>query len=272
MKNPISLLLIFIFLISNACKESSENANTDIEDQSEEAEQTARATITLPRFPSPAAIVEQTIGLSTVTINYSRPNVVASNGVDRTGEIWGKQVPYDFDFRPAMGGGNSRPWRAGANENTTIEISHDAEIEGKPLKAGIYGLHLAIHQDGGATLIFSDTSDAWGSFSYQESEDALRVEVQTAEIPLAKRLIYTFTDVSKTSGTVALDWEMKRIPFTIEFDTHNMVLGQFRDALADTTGISWVDSDRRAGCDPAGHDLHYPYRGQGVEGGRGLAS
>jgi len=69
MKNPISLLLIFIFLISNACKESSENVDTDTEDQSEEAGQTARATITLPRFPSPAAVVEQTIGLSTVTIN-----------------------------------------------------------------------------------------------------------------------------------------------------------------------------------------------------------
>lgn len=246
MKNPISLLLIFIFLISNACKESSENADKDTEDRSEEVEQSARATITLPRFPSPAAIVEQTIGLSTVTINYSRPNVVASNGVDRTGKIWGKQVPYDFDFRPAMGGGNPRPWRAGANENTTIEISHDAEIEGKPLKAGIYGLHVAIHQNSGATVIFSNTSNAWGSFSYEESEDALRVEVQTAEIPLAKRLIYTFTDVNKTSGTVTLDWEMKRIPFTVEFDTHNMVLGQFRDALADTTGISWVDYNRAA--------------------------
>jgi len=108
MKNPISLLLIFIFLISNACKESSENADTDTEDQSEEVEQTARATITLPRFPSPAAVVEQTIGLSTVTIRYSRPNVVASNGVDRTGKIWGKQVPYDFDFRPAMGGAGTQ--------------------------------------------------------------------------------------------------------------------------------------------------------------------
>ncbi len=246
MKNPISLLLIFIFLISNACKESSENVDKDTEDRSEQVEQSARATIVLPRFPSPAAVVEQTIGLSTVTINYSRPNVIASNGIDRTGKIWGKQVPFDFDFRPAMGGGNPRPWRAGANENTTIEISHDAEIEGEPIKAGIYGLHVAIHQDGGATLIFSNTSDAWGSFSYEESEDALRVDVHTAEIPLTKRLIYTFSDVSKTSGTVALDWEMKRIPFTIKFDTHNMVLGQFRDALADTTGISWVDYNRAA--------------------------
>lgn len=237
--------ILFLFSISIACKENSENADTNTEAQSEEIEQT-RPTVTLPRFPSPAATVEQTIGISTVTIKYSRPNVIASNGVDRTGKIWGKQVPYDFDFRPAMGGGNPRPWRAGANENTTIEISHDAEIEGKPLKAGIYGLHVAIHQNSGATVIFSNTSDAWGSFSYEESEDALRVEVQTAEIPLAKRLIYTFTDVNKTSGTVTLDWEMKRIPFTIEFDTHNMVLGQFRDALADTTGISWVDYNRAA--------------------------
>ena len=246
MKNPISLLLIFIFLISNACKESSENADTNTEAQSEETDKTSRPVVTLPRFPSPAATVEQTIGISTVTIKYSRPNVIASNRIDRTGKIWGKLVPYDFNSRTIMSKGEPVPWRAGANENTTIEISHDAKIEGEPLKAGIYGLHMAIHQDGGVTLIFSNTSDAWGSFSYEESEDALRVQVQAAEIPLTKRLIYNFTDVSKTSGTITLDWEMKRIPFTIEFDTHNMVLGQFRDALADTTGISWVDYNRAA--------------------------
>jgi len=238
--------ILFLISISFGCKESSENADSNTEALSEETERSDRANITLPRFPSPAAVVEQTIGLSTVTINYSRPNVIASNGIDRTGKIWGKLVPYDFNSRTIMSKGEPVPWRAGANENTTIEISHDAKIEGEPLKAGIYGLHMAIHRDGGATIIFSNTSDAWGSFSYEESEDALRVQVQTAEIPLTRRLIYTFTDVSKSSGTVTLDWEMKRISFTIAFDTHNMVLGQFRDALADTTGITWVDYNRAA--------------------------
>jgi len=97
--------ILFLLSISFGCKESSENADSNTEAQNEETEQTARATITLPRFPSPAATVEQTIGLSTVTIKYSRPNVIASNGVNRTGKIWGKQVPYDFDFKPSMGGG-----------------------------------------------------------------------------------------------------------------------------------------------------------------------
>jgi len=235
--------ILFLLSISFACKENTENTDT-VEAQSEETAE--RPTIILPRFPSPAATVEQTIGISTVTIKYSRPNVIATNGVNRTGKIWGKQVPYDFDFRPAMGGGNPRPWRAGANENTTIELSHDAEIEGEPIKVGIYGLHIAIHQDGGATIIFSNTFDAWGSFSYEESADALRVEVQTAEIPLTKRLIYTFTDVTKTTAKIALDWEMKRIPFTIEFDTHNMMLSQFHKAVADTAGIAWVDYNRAA--------------------------
>ena len=84
--------------------------------------------ITTPRTPSPAASVTQTIGISTVAVNYSRPSVKGR-------EIWGKLVPYGWNVQ-GFGAGNSAPWRAGANENSTIRFSHDAMVEGKSVPAG----------------------------------------------------------------------------------------------------------------------------------------
>jgi len=243
MKYQLAVWIVFSLLVS-ACTDKSQGIEDNTE--AEPAAQAEKRTVETPRFPSPSASVQQTIGRSTVMIKYSRPSVISSNGVDRTGNIWGKLVPYDFNFRPSMGGGKPRPWRAGANENTTITFSDDAKVEGKSILAGTYGLHMAIHENGGATVIFSNTSDAWGSFSYEESEDALRVEADTEQIPLRQRLIYTINMVDGTSSTVALDWEKKRIAFQIEFDTHGMVIDDFRELLQDTTGITWRDYNRAA--------------------------
>ena len=226
---------LFFVLLLFGCSKTGDHAPT------EEVKKVSRPSVAVPNFPSPAALVQQTVGRATVSISYSRPSVISAEGIDRTGKIWGGLVPYDFDFRPAMGGGKPRPWRAGANENTIITFSHDALIAGKPIEAGTYGLHMAIHERGGATVIFSKKSDAWGSFAYEQQDDALRVEVATETIQATHRLIYSFIAVDKTSTTVALDWEMKRIPFTITFDTHTMVLSDYRNALADTVGISWND-------------------------------
>src|SRR5450432_1643093 len=108
---------------------------------------TAYTQVTLPRTPSPAATVSQTVGISTVTINYSRPSVKGR-------EIWGKLVPYGWNVQ-GFGAGNSAPWRAGANENTTIKFSHDAKVEGQLVPAGTYGLFFVINQDNAGELILS---------------------------------------------------------------------------------------------------------------------
>jgi tetratricopeptide (TPR) repeat protein len=232
-------LLVISMLISGCSSDSTDNQAT-----TEEPE--ARKTVDLPRFPSPAANVQQAVGRSTVTLNYSRPTVISPDGVNRTNKIWGKQVPYEMNFRPAMGGGEPRPWRAGANENTTIEFSHDATIEGQSIQAGKYGIHMLIQENGKVTIIFSNVSDAWGSFSYEESNDALRVEVQSEAISNTERLIYSFQEVSETSTKITLDWEKKRIPFTVGFDTHGMVMRDLKAYLSDTTGLTWRDYNRAA--------------------------
>jgi len=115
----------------------------------------------LPRV-SPKAEVIQNIGLSEIRIEYSRPGVKGR-------EVWGKLVPYN--------NGIPFPWRAGANENTTIQLSDDAKINGQSIKAGVYGFHI-IPSDSEWILIFNKQSKSWGSFFYDLSFDALRIEVK----------------------------------------------------------------------------------------------
>ncbi len=194
-------------------------------------------TVNTPRPVSPAAELSQTIGLSTITVNYSRPKLTLQ-GVDRTGTIWGQLVPYGFS-KTNFGGQGDIPWRAGANENTTIEFSDDVKIEKKPLAAGKYGLHMLIYEDDRATLIFSKNHTSWGSFWYDAKDDVLRVDVKTTRIPRTEVLTYSFIDYGTDFGTLALSWELKQIPFKIEVDTNNVVVNNFRNELRSLPGFGW---------------------------------
>ena len=122
------------------------------------------------------AIVTQRLGVTDITINYHRP---LANGR----KIWGGLVPY------------GQVWRAGANENTTITFSDPVTIEGKPLAAGTYGLHMIPNEDQW-TVIFSKMHTAWGSFSYDEKEDALRVTVKPGTTDLHNALAYDFDQLA----------------------------------------------------------------------------
>src|SRR5450759_995945 len=115
------------------------------------------------------ASVTQHIGPVRVTIDYSSPAVHGPDGKDRRGQIWGKLVPYgltDLGF----GNGKPAPWGAGANENTVFTVSENVSIEGKPLPAGRYGLHMIAGPDDW-TLILSKDSNAWGRFYYDPAAD-----------------------------------------------------------------------------------------------------
>ena len=126
--------------------------------------------ITTPRAASPAAKTSQTIGISKVTIKYSRPSV-------RERAIWGTNLAHYGYNNLGFGTATAAPWRAGANENTTITFSDDAKVEGKNIPAGTYGLFVGLNEDGKADIIFSKNSSSWGSFFYTQDEDQLRVTV-----------------------------------------------------------------------------------------------
>ena len=153
------------------------------------------------------ASVSQTIGTDTeITIVYSRPGVK-----ERT--IWGDLVPWGM--APARNADSKPfPWRAGANENTTIEFSKDVTVEGKDLPAGKYGLHM-LPGEKEFVIIFNKVNDSWGSYSYDETKDALRVTVKPVEAGYEEWLSYGFDDLSGTSATAYLHWEKKKIPFKI---------------------------------------------------------
>jgi len=179
----------------------------------------------LPRLSQHGETV-QTIGISTVTITYSRPLAEGR-------EIWGKVVPY------------GKVWRAGANENTTITFSDDTAIEGKPLPAGTYGLHMIPDKDQW-TIIFSKNSTSWGSFSYDEKEDALRVTVKPASGEAFDTLTYTFDDVKPDSALATLRWEKVAVPFRVGFDVKATTLKSIHNQLRSVGGFTWAGYDEAA--------------------------
>src|SRR5713101_7410370 len=154
---------------------------------------------------SQAAEVKQRIALTDITITYHRPLV---NGR----KIWGALVPY------------GKVWRAGANENTTIEFSDPVSVEGKPLTKGTYGLHMIPNQDSW-TVIFSKTNTGWGSYSYDQKDDALRVDVKPRPLAETKEALeFDFEDLKPTSTAVTLKWEKLGVPFTVSVNDADQTL------------------------------------------------
>lgn len=188
---------------------------------------------TLPSGGNKKASVSELVGLTNVTIHYDRPAVKG-----REGKIWGQLVHYGFQ-NLGFGTSKAAPWRAGANENTTIEFSTPVKVEGKDLAAGKYGLFMAMSQ-GEATIIFSKQNSAWGSYFYDSADDILRVSVKTMPTTEGvERLKYEFLDQTESGATIALLWEKLKIPFKIETDLVKNQLDIFRKELVGEKGEDW---------------------------------
>lgn len=196
----------------------------------------AIAQLTLPpNGNNQKSIVTQWIGLASVTITYNSPDIHGPNGEDRKGHIWGELVHYGF-IDQGFGPSKAAPWRAGANENTIVTFSHDVKINTKDLPAGTYGLFLDVEKEGEWTWIFSKNSTSWGSYFYDPKEDALRVQALPVEAPYTEWLTYGFDDRKSTSAVAFLQWENKRVPFTIEVPAVNeLYVNKMREELRGTT-------------------------------------
>jgi hypothetical protein len=169
-----------------------------------------------------ASISEQ-IGIVKIAINYNRPGVKG-----REGKIWNTNVAHYGFVDQGHGTSTAAPWRAGANENTTISFSHPVKIEGKDLPAGTYGFFIALGEEE-STLIFSKVSNSWGSFYYDAAEDALRVVVKNQ--PLDKSvewLKYEFINQTPNSAVIAMSWEKRMIPFKVEADVQALQIAAFK--------------------------------------------
>jgi tetratricopeptide (TPR) repeat protein len=187
---------------------------------------------TLPIRGSKKAMVSEHVGLTKITVQYNRPAVKG-----REGMIWGELIPVGFV--PLGLTKELSPWRAGANENTTIEFSAKVLVEGKALEAGKYGFHIAYYNDS-AILIFSKNYRSWGSFFYKASEDALRIKVQSeGNKTSVEWLEYKFTNQTNSSASIELLWERKKISFRVETDYIHQQLELFRKELKEAKGNLW---------------------------------
>jgi tetratricopeptide (TPR) repeat protein len=187
----------------------------------------------LPSGGNKTASISEKVGITDVVIHYSRPGVKK-----REGHIWGELIPVGY-VDQGFGTSKAAPWRAGANENTTIEFSTDVKIEGQPLAAGRYGFFIA-YDPKECALIFSKNSSSWGSFYYNPAEDALRVKVKP--VPTDKSvewLKYEFANQTPNSAEVQLQWEKMTISFKIEVDVNNMQVESFRRELRSNKGFNW---------------------------------
>ena len=147
-------------------------------------------------------------------------------------------VPYGWNAQ-GFGAGNEAPWRAGANENTTIKFSHDAKVEGQPVPAGVYGLFFVINKDNTGEVILSKDSRSWGSFWYNAKQDQLRAKIQLRDIPNTELLTYDFINTTKNSADMVLNWEKKQFPVKIEFAVDDIVMANAAEELKGPVGFNW---------------------------------
>lgn len=198
----------------------------------------AQGISTPPAGDNQKSSVTQYIGLVRVTVDYNSPDVHGPNGEDRRGKIWGTLVPWGAPDLP-FGTCTECPWRAGANENTVFSVSHGVKVEGQPLPAGSYGLHMIPGQDEW-TVVFSKNYKSWGSFYYDPAEDALRVKVKPSKSEFNEWLTFEFTDRRPDKATLALKWEELQVPFTVTVDNiTGLHLAAIRDELRNSQGFTW---------------------------------
>lgn len=203
------------------------------------------AQVRVPR-PSQKASVMQTIGVTDVTITYSRPGVKGR-------KIWGDPLPSQASVKgeATLDDQNARPkdavivpwghaWRTGANEATQFVVTDDVWINGQKLPAGSYSLHTIPTKDEW-TIIFNSEANQWGSFNYDAAKDTLRVKAKPSWVTENKEwLEYWIDPVTDNSAEVNIRWEKVRVPFTVEVkDVKALVLQKARAAVAAAKPDDW---------------------------------
>jgi tetratricopeptide (TPR) repeat protein len=183
------------------------------------------ALLDLPRA-SQRAVVSQRVGITNITLRYHRP-------LAKGRKVFGTLEPY------------GKVWRAGANENSIFEVSDPVTIEGKPLPKGVYGLHM-IPGETEWTIIFSKNSTSWGSFTYDQSEDALRVTVKPNATDFHDALTYDFDDLQPNSATVTMRWDKVAVPFKVEVNTSEIVQQSLKNQLRGRAQYEWQAGDEAA--------------------------
>jgi hypothetical protein len=205
---------------------------------------------------SPQATLNETVGVTDITIVYHRPSV-------RGRTLWGDVTPEKTaavlkatSYLPqnspegTLDGGqgtgkefpmvpNGHVWRAGANEATRFTVTDDVLVNGQPLKAGTYSLHMIPGKDEW-TIIFNKTAEQWGSYSYDAKQDALRVKTKPEWTAESQEVLgYQIPAATANTARVVLRWEKIAVPFTVEVPNQDALVRSKIDALVAASPDDW---------------------------------
>ena len=188
------------------------------------------------RLPSPTnhkCTAGRTVGVTDIQVKWNAPGVKG-----RQGRIWGTDIAYYGKQVLGFGSEVMSPWRAGADECTTISFGTDVTVNGKKLAAGTYALFMELAQDS-VLLIFNRNINEWGTYFYDASLDVLRVSTRQLKdrIPMVERLTYTFDNQTENTVEIALEWENWRIPFTVAVDLKETVLTHIKSQMSGALGF-----------------------------------
>lgn len=164
--------------------------------------------------PSPGAKVQQRVGLTDISVDYSSPGVKGR-------KIWGDLVPYD------------KLWRTGANAGTKLKVTREFTFGGKQLPAGTYALLTIPGKDSWTVILNRNTKLQGGTGGYNEKEDMARITVKPEAAPMRERMTFVFSDTTDTSTNLDLEWEKLRLSIPIQVDTKAQAMGNIDKALGD---------------------------------------
>ncbi len=168
------------------------------------------AQIKIPQL-SPAAVVQQQVGLANVRISYARPSL-------RGRKMLGKEsIPF------------GKVWRLGANQVTTIELNDDLMIEGKPLAKGKYAL-FAIPDSLDWTIVINSDPNQWGAYSYKEAKDVMRIKVKANKLAQAQETMsMQFEDITPTTASLVFSWENTQFKVAFVHHADEKVMAEIKE-------------------------------------------
>src|SRR6185369_1731517 len=212
------------------------------------ATQFALAQAPPPRLPRPSqkSSVMQTIGVTDVTITYSRPGVkgrrIFGDPVASQAGTKGEATLDEQNVRPKDAAivPWGHVWRTGANEATQFVVTDDVLINGQKLAAGSYSLHTIPTRDEW-TIVFNGTANQWGSFNYDPAKDTLRVKAKPQWVNDSQEwLAYTFDPVTADSAQVNIRWEKVSVPFTVKVpDVAATTMAHLKSAVDNAKPDDW---------------------------------
>ncbi|MDB9948124.1 DUF2911 domain-containing protein [Flavobacteriaceae bacterium] len=200
-KNFITKTTLIALIISISLLSSCDNVSSSIEI---EKKPTTKLKITTPQ-PSPKATVEQRVGLTDISIEYSRPGV-------RGRTIFGDLVPF------------GKTWRTGANSNTKVTFSSDVSIDGQTLNAGSYGLYTVPNENSWEIMFYAESDNSGVPRDWDDTKVVAKTSVEVYSMPMnVETFTITFDDVSGTSATLGILWEKTYVGIKLEVPTDKLV-------------------------------------------------